>query len=85
MAANMREATCAAPLTSKVPTEVGLLLLSLFCGSHGLRQLDDNSVACKLSTDFLQVALIVKTCYQQAFYKLFQQVVTSLQMTLQQA
>ena len=26
MAANMREATCAAPLTSKVPTEVGLLL-----------------------------------------------------------
>ena len=26
MAAKMREATCAAPLTSKVPTEVGLLL-----------------------------------------------------------
>ena len=26
MAANMREATCAAPLTSKVPTEMGLLL-----------------------------------------------------------
>ena len=25
MAAKMREATCAAPLTSKVPTEVGLL------------------------------------------------------------
>ena len=31
MAAKMREATCAAPLTSKVPTEVGLLFLSLFC------------------------------------------------------
>ena len=47
--------------------------------SHGLRQLvDDKSVASCQQTCY---KLIVKTCYQQACYKLFQQVVTSLQMT----
>ena len=30
--ARRHHTTCAAPLTSKVPTEVGLLLSSLFCG-----------------------------------------------------
>ena len=47
--------------------------------SHGLRQLvDDKSVASCQQTC---CKLIVKTCYQQACCKLFQQVVTSLQMT----
>ena len=47
--------------------------------SHGLRQLvDDKSVAnCQQTC----CKLIVQTCYQQARCKLFQQVVTSLQMT----
>ena len=43
--------------------------------SHALLQLADNKSAascCKL---------IVQTCYQQACWKLFQQIVTSLQMT----
>ena len=47
--------------------------------SHGLRQLvDDKSIASCQQTC---CKLIVKTCYPQACYKLFQQVVTSLQMT----
>ena len=47
--------------------------------SHGLRQLvEDKSVASCQQTCR---KLIVQTCYQQAFCKLFQQVVTSLQMT----
>ena len=47
--------------------------------SHGLRQLvDDKSVASCQQTC---CKLIVKTCYPQACCKLFQQVVTSLQMT----
>ena len=47
--------------------------------SHVLRQLvDDKSVASCQQTC---CKLIVKTCYPQACYKLFQQVVTSLQMT----
>ena len=46
---------------------------------HGLRQLvDDKSVASCQQTC---CKLIVKTCYPQACCKLFQQVVTSLQMT----
>ena len=47
--------------------------------SHGLRQLvDDKSVeSCQQSC----CKLIVKTCYQQACLKLFQQVVKSLQIT----
>ena len=46
--------------------------------SHGLRQLvDDKSVASCQQTC---CKLIVKTCYPQACCKLFQQVVTSLQM-----
>ena len=46
--------------------------------SHGLRQLvDDKSV-----TSYQQTCkLIVKTCYPQIYCKLFQQVVTSLQIT----
>ena len=47
--------------------------------SHGLGQLvDDKSVASCQQTC---CKLIVKTCYPQACCKLFQQVVTSLQMT----
>ena len=47
--------------------------------SHGLQQLaDDKSVA---SCQQICCKLIVKTCYPQACCKLFQQVVTSLQMT----
>ena len=48
-------------------------------GLHGLRRfVDKKSVAsCQLTCR----KLIVKTCYPQACYKLFQQVVTSLQMT----
>ena len=47
--------------------------------SHGLRQLvDDKSVASCQQTC---CKMIVKTCYPQACCKLFQQVVTSLQMT----
>ena len=47
--------------------------------SHGLRQLvDDKPVASCQQTC---CKLIVKTCYPQACCKLFQQVVTSLQMT----
>ena len=48
-------------------------------GSHGLRQLvEDKSVA---SCQQISSKLSVQTCYQQACCKLFQQVVTSLQMT----
>ena len=48
-------------------------------GSRGLRQLvEDKSVASCQPTC---CKLIVKTCYPQACCKLFQQVVTSLQMT----
>ena len=47
--------------------------------SHGLRQLiDDKSVASCQQTC---CKLTVKACYPQACCKLFQQVVTSLQMT----
>ena len=47
--------------------------------SHGLRQLvDDKSDASCQQTC---CKLIVETCYPQACCKLFQQVVTSLQMT----
>ena len=47
--------------------------------SHGLRQLvDDKSVA---SCQRTRCKLIVKTCYPQACCNLFQQVVTSVQMT----
>ena len=47
--------------------------------SHGLRQLVENkSVASCQQTCY---KLIVKTCYPQASFKLFKQVVTSLQMT----
>ena len=46
---------------------------------HGLRKLvDDKSVASYQQTC---CKLIVKTCYPQACCKLFQQGVTSLQMT----
>ena len=46
---------------------------------NGLRQfVDDKSVASCQQASF---KLIVKTCYPQACCKLFQQVVTSLQMT----
>ena len=49
--------------------------------SHGLPQLllhDDKPVASCQQTC---CELIVQTCYQQACHKLFQQIVTSLQMT----
>ena len=47
--------------------------------SHGLQKfVDGNSVASSRQT---RCRLIVKTCYPQACCKLFQQVVTSLQMT----
>ena len=47
--------------------------------SHHLRQLvDDKTVASCQQTC---CKLIVKTCYPQACCKLFQQVVTSLEMT----
>ena len=69
------------------PSETGLLTIPQTCHqqadirmrSHGLRQLvDDKSVAsCQQNC----CKLIVKTCYPQACCKLFQQVITSLQMT----
>ena len=47
--------------------------------SHDLRQLvDDKTVA---SCQQIRCKLIVRTSYLQVCYKLFQQVVTSLQMT----
>ena len=47
--------------------------------SHGLRQLvNDKSVASCQQTCF---KLIVKTCHLQACCKLFEQIVTSLEMT----
>ena len=65
--------------TSLLTSCNNLLQANIRMRSHGLRQLvEDKSVA-----SFQQTCckLIVQTCYQQAFCKLFQQVVTSLQMT----
>ena len=47
--------------------------------SHGLRQLvyDKSIVSCQQTSH----KLIVKTCYPQACFKLFQYVLASLQMT----
>ena len=47
--------------------------------SHGLRQLVDSKSVTSCQQTCCK--LIVKICYSQAYCKLFQQVVTSLQMT----
>ena len=65
--------------TSLLTSCNNLLQSNIRMRSHGLRQLvEDKSVASCQQTCR---KLIVQTCYQQAFCKLFQQVVTSLQMT----
>ena len=46
---------------------------------HGLRQLVDNKSVASCGQTYCK--LIVKTCCPKAWYKLFQQFVTSLQMT----
>ena len=69
---SMREATCAAPLTSKVPTEVGLLLESLFCAGNqtsgkpreNLRYFIHDVHNVQI---FLRVAKIFSACFTNFF------------------